>query len=261
MPTAGSSASSTPRTIKADPGHCLWRRSQLHRPSDGLTVISIPQTFQFTSFVGNYKTGTAITVPLSLWTTLDDIVVRAYLGGLHRVVPATHSLTDSSSPIDPLFEKHVTSTSWTYVQRFPFHSPRRPSRFVMWCTRDARRSSQPDRPRQERFGKRDARSVITAVTVLQVLERDAVADGQFDGLSGATQLKTSGNPQQSVDASWLRYAMAQALDEWFKGTTNKTGLTSSDVQNAGVFDTIAGDTSMLFPRASFRHRYDNIPPA
>src|SRR5205807_10591572 len=81
-------------------------------PSDGLTVISIPQTFQFSSFVGNYKTGTAITVPLSLWTTLDDIVALAYLQGVDRAVPTPHSLADSLGAIDPLFEKHVTSSTW-----------------------------------------------------------------------------------------------------------------------------------------------------
>ena len=102
--------------------------------------------------------------------------------------------------------------------------------------------------------------VITAVTLLQLLERDAVADGQFDGLSGATQLKTAGNPQQSLDPSWLRYTMAQALDEWFKGSTNKSDLASSDVQNAGVFDTVAGDTSILFPSSVVPPPYDNTPP-
>src|SRR5437764_6370521 len=81
-------------------------------PSDGVTVISIPQTFQFTSFIGNYKTGTAISVPLSLWTTLDDIVALAYLQGVDRAVPTPHSLAESLGAIDPLFEKHVTSSTW-----------------------------------------------------------------------------------------------------------------------------------------------------
>src|SRR5207302_858449 len=81
-------------------------------PSDGSTVISIPQTFQFSSFIGNYKTGTAISVPLSLWTTLDDIVALAYVQGVDRAMPTPHSLTDSLVAIDSLFEKHVTSTAW-----------------------------------------------------------------------------------------------------------------------------------------------------
>jgi hypothetical protein len=99
------------------------------------------------------------------------------------------------------------------------------------------------------------------LTIAQLLTQDAKADGQFDGRgAGGAQLQTAGNPPQMLDASWLRYAMAQALDEWFKTTQNKTGLTSSDLQNAGVFDTVASDTSILFPSSVVPQPYDNTPP-
>lgn len=230
-------------------------------PTDSVTVISIPQTFQFSSFIGNYKTGNAISVPLSLWTTLDDVVVLAYLGGADRAASAPHSLTDSLAAIDPLFERHLTSTPWDVRGTVPVSLTS-----TAQSLRDVVYAAMPDVALNQIARDKSALAnvtpggVITAISLVQLFERDAVADGQFDGLSGATQLKTSGNPQQPLDASWLRYAMAQALDEWFKGSTNKTSLASSDLQNAGVFDTVASDTSILFPSSAIPPPYDNTPP-
>ena len=48
------------------------------------------------------------------------------------------------------------------------------------------------------------------------------------------------------------------LDEWFASPNNKTGLVSSDLQNAGVFDAAAGDTSILFP-SSVGPRWTTMP--
>jgi hypothetical protein len=231
-------------------------------PTDGVTVVSIPQTFTFSTYIGNYKTGDAISVPLSLWTTLDDAVALAYATGIDRAAAVPHSLTDSLLTIDALFEKHLTSTTWDVRSTIPVSltSSAQSLRDVVYAAMPDVALNQIARDKSG-LANVTPGGVITAVTLVQLLAHDALADGQFDGLATTGQLKTSGNPQQALDASWLRFAMAQALDEWFSGPTNRSGLASSDVQNAGVFDTAAGDTSILFPANVVPQPYDNTPPS
>jgi hypothetical protein len=231
-------------------------------PSDGFTVISIPQTFVFTTTIGDYKTGAVISVPLSLYTTLADREAAAYAQGVHRTAAVPHLLTDALLATDPLFPAHLSSTTWDLRSVVPVSLTTSPQ-----SLRDVVLAALPDvalnQLARDESGAASvsAGGVITAITLTQLLSADVGADGQFDGLgNNAAQISTPGNPAQPLDASWLRFAMARSLDEWFSGPTNKSGLLSSDVQNAGVFDHVATDVSILFPAGVVPPPYDNSPP-
>jgi hypothetical protein len=231
-------------------------------PSDGLTVMAIPQSFELTSILASYKTGTQVTVPVTGWTTLADAAVLAYVAGVNRAAPTPHTLQDAIAAIDPLFQAHVTSAAWS-LRGTPAVSLTTTSQSL----RDAVFAALPDVGLNQLARDRSALAhvspggVISAVTLLALLAQDVQADGQFDGLGqGGLQLKTDGNPTQSLDASWLRFLSARAIDAWFASTLNKTGLTSSDLQYANVFNAFSTDASILFPSSSPPAPYDNTPP-
>ena len=231
-------------------------------PSDGLAVISIPESFQFTSYVGHYRTGDAITVPLTLWTTLADQAVLAYVQGRNRAAPGPHSLTESLLVIDPLFGGHV-APGWDLRSAVPVSltNTQQTLRDVVYAALPDVALNQLARDRSIAASLTPGGS-LTAITLAQLLSQDLAADGQFDGLGqGAQQLQTAGNPAQKPDANFLRYEMARALDEWFQTPRNRTGLLSSDIQNAGIFDRIAGDTSVVFGGTPLPIPYDNQPPS
>ena len=231
-------------------------------PSDGLAVISIPESFQFISYVGHYRTGDTITVPLTLWTTLADQAALAYVQGRNRAALSPHSLTDSLLVIDPLFDSHV-ATGWDLRSATPVSltSTQQTLRDVVYAALPDVALNQLARDRSIAASLTPGGS-LTAITLTQLLSQDLAADGQFDGLGqGAQQLQTAGNPAQKPDSNFLRYEMARALDEWFQTPRNRTGLLSSDIQNAGVFDRIAGDTSLVFGTTPLPIPYDNQPPS
>ena len=232
-------------------------------PSDGATVISIPQTFAFSSYIGNYKTGDQITVPLSLWTTLADAEALTIVQGKHRAQPGAELLSDALATVDGLFENHLSTTvSWDLRSAIPVSltTSAQSLRDVVYAGLPDLALNQIARDRSTAASVTPG-GVITAVTLTQLLQQDLGADGQLDGLgAGGQQLQTAGNPAQKLDANWLRYFMSKALDEWFQTAQNKSGLLSSDIQNAGVFDTIANDTSILFSSSLDPIPYDNQPP-
>jgi hypothetical protein len=236
--------------------------------SSPLTNISVPSSFTFSSLLANYATGSGITVPITLWTTLADHEALAVAGGRHAGHPGTRPVSEALSIRDPLFVSHITTntTSWpltalrTTVPTALNDTPRTLVDSVYASLFDVALNVL-GHDVAARAGYSYSSTTINAITLAQLLEQDLDADGQFDGKgpSGAT-LITSGATPVSLDAQLLRVPLATALDTFIYDTTlNKTGLTRTDLTNAGVYDTISTDASDLFgapPSGTF----DNAGP-
>ncbi len=229
-------------------------------PSDGTTIISIPNSAALTSLLGDYTTGQEVALPLDLWTSLADAEAIAYTQGLNRGFPVAHDLTDALAFGDPLFTSHITSSLWNIRTTLPTSLTT-----AQQTLADVVYAAVPDIALNRlardlaKKGNLDPGSV-SAFDLLALLQKDLAADGQFDGQGAAgTQLQTVGHPAQSLDANTLRFYLAYALDEFVQGPTNKTTLGRPDFQNAGIYDTISNDTSALFG-AETPLAFDDTPP-
>lgn len=233
-------------------------------PSDGITTISIPTSFRFSCFIPNYKTGALATIPLTLWTTLADAEALAFAQGLHPSYPTTHSLVSALDARDVLFEKHIVKTdgAWDIRTTVPVRLTGTPQtlRDAVYAELFDIGLNQLGRDTALAAGFGNSTTVINAISLTTLLLQDVSADGQFDGKGAAgQQLVTPGSTPVSLNANTLRSKLANALDAWIFSSHNKSGLTRSDLTNAGVYDTIANDVSDLFGSLP-PEPFDNTPP-
>jgi len=231
-------------------------------PSDQLTPVTVPQTFQFTSFIGHFVDGTAISAPITEWTTLADIAALAYVGGQNRLHPGTHPLSAALAFSDPLFSSHITSTQWDLRSTLPASLTSGAQQTLVDVTYAAMPGIGLNQlARDLAVSANVGTQALNSITLIQLLEQDLAADGQLDGLGAAgAQLLTPGNPRQGLDANTLRYSLSKALDEWFASSNNKSGIDEhTTLLNSGSLDIIATDTSDLFGSQAAQP-FDNRPP-
>ena len=229
------------------PGSSLWYLD----PTNPASTITIPSAMGLTSYVGSYSTGTAITVPLTLWTTLADAEVLAYLHGDHRKYPVLHSLQQALTFGDHLFSDHVDPIRPSFALRgtVPVSLTQPPTHNLTDIVYAALADVALNQLAHDVgiWAGLGSSGVITAPSLVALLQQDLLADGQLDGLgAGGQQLQTPGSPPYSLDTNLLRLHLANALDEFIQSPRNMTGLTRTNLDNAGVYSTISGDTSDLF---------------
>ncbi len=241
-------------------GSSLWYLD----PTNPASTITIPSSMGLTCFLASYTTGTAITVPVTLWTTLADAEVLAYLRGDHRKYPVPHTLQQALTFGDHLFTDHVDPIRPSYGLRttVPVSLTQPPTHNLT----EVVYAAFPDVALNQLahdvgvWAGLGSSGVITAPSLVALLQQDLLADGQLDGLgAGGQQLQTPGSPPYSLDANFLRLYLANALDEFIQSPRNMTGLTRTNVDNAGVYGTISGDTSDLFGPLS-PAPFDNTAP-
>ncbi len=232
-------------------------------PSDANTQVSLPSNAEITSYVASYKSGTNLkNVPVTLWTTVADAAARAYALGKNPSSTNPVSLPQAMAVTDVLMAKHFTAgTPWKLRTTRPVSLVGNGSESL----RDVVYAAFGDVALNQlaRRISLDARltpgQVVTAVSLSSQLVLD-ISDGLFDGQASGSPVVTGGNPPYSFDANTTRFNMAFELDAFIKGTRNSTGLKRADLQTNGVYDAIAGDTSILYPSGQPPKPFDNSPP-
>lgn len=232
-------------------------------PSDGVTQISIPATFEFTSMLASYKTGDALSAPITLWTTIADAAARAYAQGKNPISTTPKLLSAALAVTDPLFSAHLSRpTAWNIRTTAPVSLTQPPTQSL----RDAVYAAMPDvaLSNMARSISLEASvtpgQVVTAVTLAAQLVQDVGADGLLDGKAGTAQLQTAGSPPYSLDAATTRFKLATELDKFIRDPLNKTGLLRADLQNANVYNNVCLDQSLLYPSSQPPMPFDETPP-
>ena len=234
-------------------------------PTNPSATITVPLSMSLTSVLADYQTGTAVTVPVTLWTTLADTEVQAYVLGSHRKYAVTHTVAQAVAFTDHLFSEHMSALRPAYALRssVPAMLTTPPTKTLS----DQVYAAFPDVGLNQLAHDVGVAAglggggVITAPLLVGLLEQDLLADGQFDGLgAGGTQLATPGSPPYNVDSNMLRVGLANGLDEFIASARNMTGLTRANLDAAGVYTAISQDTSDLFAGAA-PAPFDNKPPS
>jgi hypothetical protein len=229
---------------------------------DGGVVIALPASFALTTILKAYRTGDALDVPLTGWTTLADEAAIAYAQGRNATSPTAHTLTASLATIEPLFAAHLThTTSWSARSVFPVSLTAGPQ-----SLRDVTIAAFPDVGLNELARDIAGEVGLTpgtgyALPALFDSLRLDIRDGQFDGRAGSLQLVTGGATPYSLDANATRFRLAISLDRFIRSSANRTGLTRADLQTQAIYDTVTGDTSLLYPASAAPIPFDNMSPA
>ena len=232
-------------------------------PTDdtGATSIALPTSFTLTSYVRRYRTGDALNVPLTGWTTLADDAVLAYAQGRNPSEPNAGTLGAALTVVEPLFPAHVSRpTSWPLRTVVP----------VSLVTgtqsmRDVVFAALPDVGLNQLARDTAIDVGLTPGTgyglpqLLGALRQD-VSDGLFDGRAGSLQLVTGGTTPYSLDANTSRFKLAVGMDRFIRSSANATGLTRQDLQTSGIYDNVSGDTSILYPSSVAPIPFDNVAP-
>lgn len=234
--------------------------SVVARPAAGATLtyldpvppsrtVQVPAALPLTSILPSYATGAAVTVPVTLWTTLADAEVLAYAAGAHRVAPTRHTVTEAAAFADPLFSAHLQAAAprWLLRTTLPASLTQGPAQTLG----DRAYAAFPDVALAQLArglgAAASAPDAVTAPSLVLLLRQDLAADGQFDGKGAdGAQLKTPGIPPVALDEDTLRVRLASALDDFVRSENNLSGLTRDTLAGAGVFATISGDVSALF---------------
>ncbi|WP_163778692.1 Ig-like domain-containing protein [Myxococcus vastator] len=231
-------------------------------PSDGTSPVAVPSTFTFTSAIPRYRTGDALTAPVTLYTTLADSAASAFGRGRNPSTPAT-SYASALGVVDPLFEAHVSgSIRWPIRTTVPVSLTQPPTQTL----RDVVYAALPDVALNQ-LARRVAISAgltpvqgFDALKLVALLQRD-VSDGTFDGHEGGLLLRVLGSPHYELSTDELRVRMALALDAFVTGSQNRTGLTRADLRAAepNIYDSLSLDQSALFGDAP-PVPFDTNPP-
>lgn len=232
-------------------------------PSDGSSPVSVPATFAFTSSLKRYKTGSALTAPVTLYTTLADSAAQAFARGRNSSTPAS-TYAAALGVVDPLFEAHVTGTSvhWPLRTTVPVSLTQPPTQTL----RDVVYAALPDVALNQ-LARRVAISAgltpvqgFDALKLVNLLQRD-VSDGHFDGHEGGLLLRVLGSPHYELSTDELRVRMALGLDAFITGAHNRTGLGRADLRSAepNIYDSLSLDQSALFGDAP-PTPFDTNPP-
>jgi hypothetical protein len=230
-------------------------------PTDGSAprVVQIPATFSMSSFVAEYRTGSAVIVPVTLLTTMADHAALAYARGRHPAHTQVTTLRDALAARDGLFVKHVTmsSTAWSPTSlraTVPAALTQGPQTLVdsayAALTDVALNQLARDVAIRAGYGT-DAQNAVNAITLVQLLNQDLDADGRLDGRAeGGRAIAVTGAPAVGVDSQFLRFSLAQALDGWVRNrAVNKSGISTADLTAAQVYTRLSTDTSDLFDDA------------
>lgn len=229
-------------------------------PSDGRSLITLPTNFALTSYVEVYRAGERLERPITFATTLADVAARAYAQGKNPAQPSAIPLTTALRVIDGLFAKHVTSSGWSLRTVVPV-----PLTATSQSLRDGTFAAFIDVALNQQARELASEVGLTAGTGLAAPQFVAmllqdVSDGQFDGKAAGVQLQTAGTTPYLLDANTTRFRQAIALDRFIRSSQNRSQLTRQDLQTSGVFDTISGDTSLLYPATAAPVAFDNTPP-
>lgn len=230
-------------------------------PSDSTANVILPGTMKLSSFVSTYTTGQQLSRPVTYWTTLADGAALAFAGGRNPTSPAPSSLTAALSTIDPLFARHiVTSSSWDSRLVFPTSLTSSPQSLgdVVFAAAPDVALNQLARQIATDVGLTPATG-FSAAHLVALLQSD-ISDGQFDGKANGAQLSTAGTTPYSLTADTTRFRQAIALDLFIRSTNNLSGLSRQDMQTSNIYDTISMDTSLLYPASATPTPFDNQSP-
>jgi hypothetical protein len=229
---------------------------------DAGAAVSLPTSFTLTSYVAQYKTGDALAVPLTGWTTLADDATLAYARGKNPSAPQPRALSSARAVVEPLFPAHISKpTTWPLRTTAPVSllNSSQSLRDVVYAAMPDVALNQLARDIALDVGLTPATGY--ALPQLLTALRQDVSDGQLDGRVGTLQLATGGTTPYALDANTSRFKLAIALDRFIRGPNNKTGLTRQDLQTQSVFGNISEDTCLLYPTSQPPILFDNQPPA
>jgi hypothetical protein len=231
-------------------------------PTEPNTVIALPSSsFTLSSYVASYTTGSALDVPVNGWTTLADSAALAYALGKNPSSSATRTITAAMAVTDPLFPAHLTRpTSWALRTVYPasLTTGSQSLRDVVFAALPDVALNQLARDIALDVGLTPGAG-YGAPQLLTALKQD-LTDGVFDGRYGSVTLVTGGATPYTLDPNTTRFRLAIAMDQFVRGSTNKTGLGRPDLQTSGIDDNVCGDTSILYPVGSTTIPFDSTPP-
>ena len=226
-----------------------------------LTKVSLPGSFQLSSYVQRFRSGTEITVPVTLYTSLADAAVTAYALGKNPSSTSKRPLEQAMPLVDDLLVKHLSRpATWDLRTTVPvdLNGDVGGLRDVVYAALPDLALNQMARDICVSIGQQPGSSV-TAYSLLELLRKD-ISDGVFDGKQEGTPLTSGRSPAYGLSADTTRLDLAKALDTYVASGQNRTGLTRSGLQGFGVFDNIALDQSILYPQDESPPGFDNVPP-
>ncbi|NTX67621.1 hypothetical protein HUA74_43940 [Myxococcus sp. CA051A] len=234
-------------------------------PSDPAGAqVSLATNVVLSSYLPHYRTGDAVTAPVTLYTSLADTAAVAFATGRNSDYPPS-SVPEALTATGSLFAAHVSgNTPWDIRTVVPAPLTQAGTQAL----RDVVFAAAPDVALNELARRIATAAGLTpvsgfdAIKLLQLLQQD-VSDGRFDGRMGATQLRVLGTPSYSLSAQDLRVHLALALDSFVMSPRNSTGLTRGDFRSASpnVYDAMCLDTSALFDRETPPRAFDITPPS
>lgn len=229
-------------------------------PSDGVTDILLPATFTFSTYVASYQSGDRLDVPVSFWTTIADEAARAYALARNPAQTTPVLLGVALRATDPLFARHITSQAWGVRTAYPARLTTTPQslRDVVYAALPDVALNQEARDLAEEVGLTPGTG-FGAPQLVAMLRQD-IADGQFDGRSNGVQLRTGGITPYDLDSNTTRFRQAIGADKFIRSAQNRTGLTRQDLQTQSIYDTMSGDTSLLYSSLVAPVPFDNVPP-
>lgn len=230
-------------------------------PTDGVTQIALPSTFEMSSYVDSYSTGDRLERPVTFVTTLADEAARAYALGKNPAQPGSVLLPAALRAVDPLFARHITSSNWNARTTMPVRLTTIPQsiRDVVYAAFSDVALNQLARDIATDVGLTPGTG-FAAPQLVELLRSD-LSDGRFDGMQSSVQLVTGGTTPYSLDANTTRFKLAIGLDRFIRGAQNRTGLGRQDLQSQAIYDTMSNDTSILYASNQTPVPFDNMPPA
>jgi len=218
-------------------------------------AVQVPASFVLSSFLPSFTIGDAgVAVPLTYWTTLADHEAIACVKGLLHG-RAIKTLTQALAPRDGLFVAHITNSADNWAPtalRTTIPAPIASTPTTLIDTAFAAifdvAVNQLARDTAARAGYGGDSGAFTAPALMQLLEEDLDADGQFDGKGlGGRTLTTLGATPVTLDSQFLRIPLAESLDNWIRDTSvNHSGIRQADLIGSQVYTSITLDASDLF---------------
>ena len=231
-------------------------------PGSAATRVFLPQDLRLTSYIPRYRTGTKVSAPVTLWTSLADAAALAYAQGRNHASPAPVPFERALPLIDDLFAGHLSRPlDWDLRSSVPLPVGDEVGtlRDVVYAALSDLAINQLARDLSEKNAVQPG-AVITGYSLLELLRQD-IADGEFDGLEEARPLSAGGVPGYALRADTTRFDSAQALDSFVDSEANGTGLDRKALLDFSIFDNISGDTSILYPPDVAPQPFDNRPPS
>jgi hypothetical protein len=228
--------------------------------AEGETLVFLPDAFQLSSYVSEYRTGSTVTVPVTLWTTLADAAAKAYAAGRTSGSASPAPIERALPVIDELFSQHLSGPlSWNLRATLPVNVRANVGsvRDVIFAALADVALNQLARDISVTAGHTPG-AVVTAYQLLELLQAD-ISDGVFNGLEGEKQLAARGGVYELTSRT-TRFDLARALGAFVDAPANVTGLTRQALESNSVFDNIALDRNFLYPADEDPKAFDAVPP-